>query len=495
MKHYLEEIKEIIDISRQDVDGILVVNKDGYVEYYKPCEPRFNVEMADFGKAEIGRHVLDLYPELNEQNSTVMETLRTGKTIVGKKQSFTWNGSIITMVSVTYPILENGTVQGAIDAAKILDVRKEDEAGLMDQLLYCVEDIITQDPEMQRLKDTIRKVAQSESPALIYGETGTGKELVAESLHTMGPRRGKPFFSQNCAAIPSNLLESIFFGTEKGGFTGAESRKGIFELADGGTLFLDELNSMDLSMQAKLLKAIEDKKVRRIGGKEDICFDVRIVCAMNENPEHMMEQGALRADLYYRIGVIRLEIPPLRRRPGDVELLTDYYIREYNRRMNRNISGLSQMTKQLFLKWHWPGNIRELKNTVESAFNVEQSEWITISSVQDLLRRAENSEMQPGHDLGNNPAQGEYVQYPYPGNAAENYSEFRLEESLEHALQSERFDLKEALNRYERCILQAALRREGQMNKAARKLGMSPQKLQYRMEKLGLREKSRKIDL
>jgi len=306
---------------------------------------------------------------------------------------------------------------------------------------------------------------------LIYGETGTGKELFAKALHLLSARKDKPFIAQNCAAIPVNLLESMFFGTERGGFTGAESKKGLFELADGGTLFLDEINSMDTAMQAKLLKVLEEHKVRRIGGKEDIRFNVRIVCASNEVPERLIEEGRLRSDFYYRVGVVRLWLPPLRERQEDILLLTQHYIDQFNKKMGRNIRGLSQMTQDLFLRWSWPGNVRELKNTIEGAFNIETSDLITLDSVQNLLSKM-------GQDT--RPVQEEA---PVRAEAEEPGSLAQIREQLGRG----KVDLRNLLSQYEAAIIREALRQTNRLNAAAEKLSISPQKLQYRMEKLKLK--------
>ena len=231
--------------------------------------------------------------------------------------------------------------------------------------LFRLDDIITQNPEMLTLKDTVQRVAANTSPVLIWGETGTGKELFAQSLHSHSSRARGPFVAQNCAAIPTTLLESTLFGTTRGSYTGAENRKGLLKQADGGTLFLDEVNSMDLSLQAKILKAIEEKRFRPVGGEQDVHSDVRIVSAMNVDPITAVREGLLRRDLFYRLGVVQLALPPLRKRPEDIPLLTDFYVEQYNRNMGRAISGVSELVRNALLAYDWPGNVRELQHTME----------------------------------------------------------------------------------------------------------------------------------
>ena len=342
MEEYLQQITRLMNLNGEAVEGMMVVNKDGIVEYYKPGNP-FGKLPEEFGRNVVGNHLLSVYTELSEENSTVMNTLRTGQITVGEKQVLTHEDLQITMVTTTYPILnQQGEIQGAVDIAQILDVRSLKGAAPASADHSVLDDIVTRNKEMARLKAAIRTIAKNDSATLIYGETGTGKELFAEALHALSGRKDKPFLSQNCAAIPENLLESMFFG---------ESKKGLFELADGGTLFLDEINSMDTAMQAKLLKALEEQKVRRIGGREDIHFDVRIVCASNEDPEALVEQGRLRSDFYYRIGVVRLRLPPLRERPEDILPLTEHYIKFFNQTMHKQILGLSQMTTCTSRSW------------------------------------------------------------------------------------------------------------------------------------------------
>lgn len=480
MEEYLQQITRLMNLNGEAVEGMMVVNKDGIVEYYKPGNP-FGKLPEEFGRNVVGNHLLSVYTELSEENSTVMNTLRTGQITVGEKQVLTHEDLQITMVTTTYPILnQQGEIQGAVDIAQILDVRSLKGVAPVSADHSVLDDIVTRNKEMARLKAAIRTIAKNDSATLIYGETGTGKELFAEALHALSGRRDKPFLSQNCAAIPENLLESMFFGTERGGFTGAESKKGLFELADGGTLFLDEINSMDTAMQAKLLKALEEQKVRRIGGREDIHFDVRIVCASNEDPETLVEQGRLRSDFYYRIGVVRLRLPPLRERPEDILPLTEHYIQFFNQAMHKKILGLSQMTKDLFLRWSWPGNVRELKNTIEGAFNLESSAYITLDSVRNLLEKLERQEEAA--------LAGPVPELPKPPEA-EPLSFAQIREQLRRG----QVDLKKLLAEYEAGIIREALHQTRRLNAAAEKLSMSPQKLQYRMEKLGLKENQKNL--
>lgn len=281
----------------------------------------------------MNKHVLDVFPSLDAQSSTLLTVLRTGEPILNYFQEYdNCIGVRINAINTTMPLTDaNGQLIGAIDVSVYITNEHDRLSIVMNKPanpanLFTASDIITKDEHMIQLKDNLLKIASTNSSVLIYGETGTGKELFAQSIHSASKRKDGPFIVQNCSAIPNTLLESIFFGTVKGSYTGAESRKGLFELADSGTLFLDEINSMDINMQSKILRVLEEKKVRRIGCEKDVAFDVRIISAVNEKPEVVLNQGKVRTDLYYRLSPVQITIPPLRERKSDIPFLTDYFI-------------------------------------------------------------------------------------------------------------------------------------------------------------------------
>ncbi len=222
---------------------------------------------------------------------------------------------------------------------------------------------------IEKVKNLILKIAKSDATTvLIQGESGTGKELVARAIHLASARADKPFMAINCAALPLTLLESELMGYEKGAFTDAKaSKKGLFELADGGTVFLDEIGDMDLSMQAKLLRLLENKIFRRVGGVKDIKVDVRVISATNQELSKVLDEGRFRKDLYYRLQVVPISLPPLRERGQDILLLARYFIDYYNHECHKNVRGISQEAEEALLSHSWPGNVRELKNAVERA--------------------------------------------------------------------------------------------------------------------------------
>lgn len=447
-ERYLEQIRAIIRVC-EDTDGILIVDKNGIIRDHR-------IAMNYYWKEEetVGHHIRELYPGLDENSSTILRALRTGQAIYDQRQELVNSrGEQVELDATTIPIVVNGEVEGAVDCARFYVVGQRIVRGGRRGGLSTLGRIVTQSPKMEDLKRRIRSAAQLDSSVLIYGETGTGKELVAEALHSEGPRGGEPFVAQNCAAIPSNLLESLFFGTEKGSYTGALTRKGLFEEANGGTLFLDEINSMDIGLQAKLLKALEEKKARRLGGSRDTPFDVRIVAAVNEPPEELLRSGKLREDLYYRLGVVRLNLPPLRERPEDIPLLTNYFIEQYNRSMKRNIRGVTPEVAERFRRYRWPGNIRQLRNAVEGAFAIARGELLTAEDLEEKLGGGMEQQTRPAA-----PA-------PPP---------------------EEGISLSQAVERYEKGLIQQAMERCGSISATARSLGLSRQNLKYKLQKYDL---------
>ncbi len=236
-----------------------------------------------------------------------------------------------------------------------------------------VDAIIGESDEMVKLKNLILKIAKSDATTvLIQGESGTGKELVAKAIHASSARADKPFMAVNCAALPVTLLESELMGHEKGAFTDAKAaKKGLFELADGGTVFLDEIGDMDLSMQAKLLRVLESKTFKRVGGVKDIKVDVRVISATNQELSRAINEGRFRKDLYYRLQVVPVNLPPLRERGEDILLLARYFITYFNQELHKNVRGISKEAEQILLLYPWPGNVRELKNALERAMILE----------------------------------------------------------------------------------------------------------------------------
>jgi transcriptional regulator with PAS, ATPase and Fis domain len=247
--------------------------------------------------------------------------------------------------------------------------------------MFSFNDIVGESEEIKKVKDIGRKACSSNSPVLIYGDTGTGKELVVQAMHEGSQRRDRNFVPQNCAAIPENLLESIFFGVSRGGFTGAEAAVGLFELAHGGTLYLDELNSMPLNFQGKFLRVLQDGEFRRVGEAKSRKVDVRVIASLNENPEDLVTSGRLRKDLYYRLNVVRINLPPLNHRKEDISLLTRHFINKLNNKFNVKVKGIEEEALNMLILHDYEGNIRELEHLIEGAFNLRTEGNITLEDL------------------------------------------------------------------------------------------------------------------
>jgi two-component system, NtrC family, response regulator AtoC len=279
----------------------------------------------------------------------------------------------LVVIRTSQVLNDDGSLQGVV--ATIKDVTDEVEPQK--------REIVSGSPAMNDLLHFVRRVAISEATTvLLEGENGTGKDLIAKSLHYQSTRQAEPFIAINCAAIPETLLESELFGYEKGAFTDARAqKKGIFELADKGTLFLDEIGEIPLILQAKLLRVLEEQCFRRLGGLKDIQLDLRVIAATNKNLREAVKEGAFRQDLYFRLNVIHITIPPLRERPEDIPALADFFVHHYNRKFKRQIEGVTPEALHLLESHDWPGNVRELRNAVERAMILEDSSYITPASL------------------------------------------------------------------------------------------------------------------
>lgn len=323
--------------------------------------------------------------------------------------------------------------------------------------------IIGESAEIKNLIATVRKIVKSTTiTILVIGESGTGKELVARLIYNLGTLSHQPFVDINCGAIPETLLESELFGYEKGAFTGAQNRKpGLFELAKGGTIFLDEIGNTSLNFQSKLLKAVEYKRFRRIGGVEEVNISTRIIAATNVDLLEASRLGKFREDLYYRLNVCQIVVPPLRERGDDVIILARHFVDRFNKEYNREVKGMTPAAEQLIREYRWPGNVRQLKNAIERAVLIESSEWI---EADDLPIHRERSR---------GPA-------PVPQDANGIMISADAQDFL---IPDEGISLEEV----EKTLLRSALKKaNGNLSETARLLKINRGKLRYRLEKFGL---------
>ncbi|MBZ4662483.1 MAG: rocR [Caloramator sp.] len=367
----------LLEIILNNIDeGIHVVDSDGNTLIYN----RAMEQIEGLNSNEVvGKNLCDIFPNLNETTSTLLSCLKSGEPELDRYQTYlNKKGNNITTVNTTIPIVLDGKTLGAVEISKNFTKIKE----LYDRILqlnnnreddldeFKFSDIVGASPDFLKTIELAKKASRTNSTVLIIGETGTGKEVIARCIHSSSQRNKKPFIAVNCAALPESLLEGILFGTVKGSFTGAINRPGLFEQANGGTLLLDEINSMPVNLQAKLLRVLQEGYIRRIGDVRDIPIDVRIIATINEDPYTSIIQGNLRKDLYYRLSVININIPPLRDRKEDIPIFINQFIKKYNTELIKDVWEVSDEVYDGFLSYDWPGNVRELKNYIEGAMNM-----------------------------------------------------------------------------------------------------------------------------
>ncbi|MFY0758249.1 sigma 54-interacting transcriptional regulator [Metabacillus dongyingensis] len=401
----IHHILETID------EGIHAVDEKGITVFYNEIAAFHDGLKVD---EVVGKHLFDVFPSLSEETSTLLKAIKTKKPIYHHSQTYiNVKGEKIETVNTSLPILSEDKVIGAVEIAKdysaikrlterLADLQKQvhspPKAEGSNGTRYVLDDIITASKNLLLIKTLVKKAAITSSNVLIYGETGTGKELIVQAIHNESQRKDAPFIAQNCAALPEALLESLLFGTAKGSYTGAVDRPGLFELSHGGTLFLDELQSMPLNLQAKLLRVIDDGTIRRIGSSHSITVDVRVIAAMNISPEKCLAERKMREDLYFRLNVFGINLPPLRERPLDLPLLISYYIKKYNHEFQKRVASLSDEAQVLLKQHHWPGNVRELKHCIEFAMNMCDGNRIKTDHLPPYLLKAEDT-LKEAHSL------------------------------------------------------------------------------------------------
>ncbi|ATW28938.1 hypothetical protein DCMF_26925 [Candidatus Formimonas warabiya] len=457
-------------------EGIHSIDVHGNLFIYNSAQEKLEGYRAS---EVLGKHVTEIY-NLDRTSSLLLKVLEEGRPIFDYHQEYTTkNGNYIDVLCSTVPLYSGNKIVGS--AAILKDFSKFRQ--MAEKILYLQEKLTVkwskttsiQQKERHTTFDQLiglnkqflesitwaKTAAKSDSPILIFGETGTGKELFAQSIHEESRRSRGPFLAINCAAIPENLLEGILFGTVKGAFTGAINRVGLFEQANGGSLFLDEINSMPLALQAKLLRVLEEKKVRRLGGNEEIPIDTRIISSCNVTPTIAIERGQIRADLFYRLAVVYVFLPPLRDRLDDLELLSNYFIQALNIQLDKSISGLNHEVISAFKNYHWPGNVRQLKHTIECAMNIIPSQEKFIS---------------PSHIP------------KYLGLFSQDNIELKIEPTEQEVKKNHTLSVLSQIKEQEKDLIINALKKsKGNVARAAEELGMSRQLLQYRLKRLNLK--------
>lgn len=395
--------KNVYDIFDNLEDGITIIDNRGRIVFLnKKAQNLDNINLEEV----LGRHVLEVYPSLSQRNSTLLNVLHSKTPIKDNIQTFiNFKGEKITTQNTTLPVLNGEKIIGAIEISRDLTSVKKMTDEIMklknelitkkdgknvERRLYTFMDIIGESSEMLYIKNIAIKASNSSSPVFIYGETGVGKELFVQAIHSASKRRNGPFIAQNCAAVPETLLEGILFGTVRGSFTGSEDRPGLLELSDGGTLYLDELNSMPPTLQAKLLRVLQDGLVRRVGDIKEKKVDVRFIASTNINPEECLKRGLIRRDLYYRLNVISIKIPELKDRRTDIPLLINFFIDKYKNRFGKDKIQITDEALDCLINYSWPGNVRELEHTIERILNLKDDDTITMDDLPEQIKCCNN---------------------------------------------------------------------------------------------------------
>ncbi len=459
--------------------GVMAINAKGRVVYYNKAAAEIDGLEPDF---VLGKDMINAYgPE--PLPSPMMTCLHTGKPILGFALSYTTvRGRHISIEQDSYPLKQGKTVIGAIAFIRQfsrLSVMPPPIVSSVDELkdaksTITFANLVGSSPEFLGAIDVARKAALSPSPVLLYGKTGTGKELFARSIHHASKRKNQPFVGINCSAIPANLLESVLFGTVRGAFTDAQDREGLFIKAKGGTLFLDELDSMPINLQPKLLRALQENKIQRIGSNSEEKIDVKIISSIAAGPEKLISQGRLRADLYYRLGVVVIPIPPLSKRLDDLEALCNYFIIRHNSRLGKAVQEIDAEVLKIFRQYDWPGNVRELEHVIEGTMNLMyDEEKIEASMLPQFFYRSMGF------------YSGQQALVP---NEKDLLQENTKPEVINHikkdSLKEEVFKFKKA---EPELIHQALSKTYGNITAAAQLLDISRQNLNYKMKKYNLK--------
>lgn len=457
------------------IDGITIINLEGEILFTAKLNGKLSNE--ENACQLVGKRFLDIYENLDSESSTMLKAMELGMPLYVENQLLkTKSREEIRITSLSLPIKSRGRIVGAIDLS--MEVRQEELSDTLDSIdlkdlvfpldgskrldrqnaaVFTEQDIIAVDEKMKQARDYIKVVAACDLPVMIYGETGTGKEVFAQSIHNAGDRRDKPFIAQNCAALPETLLESILFGTSKGAFTGAVENKGLFELADGGTLFLDEINSMPLSLQPKLLRVLQDGSFRSLGSRVMKRVNVKLIAAMNTDPVKAMQEGQLRRDIYYRLSMMSITIPPLRERKRDIPHFIKFYIGKHNATFHKRVQYVSKELIARLEEYDWPGNVRELEHVIVYGMSV-------VDESRNVLRFED--------------VEAKFAEF---GRAKQEPADSGVKGGAPCA------SLKSAVEAYERELIAGTLRETGgNLSKAAKRLDVPRQTLQRKAARHGL---------
>jgi len=445
-RELLWERNKLTAILNSITDGVFTIDSEWQITSFN----RAAEKITGYSSNEVlGKHCWDVFRGSNcKTNCPMQKALQNGEpTFDLEVEIISKEGKRIPVSVISSALInENGVAIGAVETFRDLSPLHELKSELEER--YRLDQIIGKSKPMQDLYDLLEDVAATDATVLVQGESGTGKELVVKAIHFNSARRSGPFISVNCAALPETLLESELFGYEKGAFTGAiRAKPGRFELANGGALFLDEIGEMSYPLQAKLLRVLDEHIIERVGGIKSIQVDVRILAATNKNLREAVQNGAFRSDLFYRLNVVPIHLPPLRERKEDIPLLVDYFVPKFNEKMGKQIRGVSSEVLRIFMDYDWPGNVRELENLLEFSFIQCKTSTIDVRHLP---------------------------------------TEFQ---SYAHSMRIFRKKPQEAISEYEKNLIrQTLIQNMGSRVKTARQLGMSKATLWRKMKKYDLFE-------
>lgn len=465
-----------------NLDEIMVVDRNFNIVFCTRTEKATSyLETKENGL--IGKNIFEAYPSIHKESSSFTMALIKGEQVTKVNQKFMDSkGKVYCTHNVTFPIIKKGKIIGAVELSKdittienVEEPTKESFPNLLHRITseleknegVFFEQIYTLNEEMKNTIERAKILSRSPTPTLIYGETGTGKELFAQAMITYSGIDRDKVVVQNCASVPENLIESILFGTVKGAYTGAETHKGLFEEADGGIFFLDELNSLPYHVQGKLLRVIQDGTFRPIGSNKEKCVNVKIIAAMNIDPEEATERNVLRKDLFYRLNGGIIYLRPLRERKEDIMYLVSHYITESNVAYEKHISGITKRLEAFFYDYPWEGNVRELKHLIESMVSVSSNNVLDINELPAYMyskvKTRKKSKDEESKDIISVDAQ----QIP---------------------VEIKNISLKNEIEKYEKKIISEMLEQtNGNKTKAAELLDMPRQTLTYKIAKLDIK--------
>lgn len=476
-------------------EGIMITDENGVILYMNEAQAKIDdLKISD----ALGKSVTDLY-RVDEGSSPSITCLKTGRAIKNFACYYrTHLGRVVNSIHNIYPIRAGSRIIGTIccitdykNIERTFDtVGKTRNAMAMTAFgvspvstrakpkkngtCFTFDDIIGSDPDLLTAVKSAKLASDSPSPIMIFGETGTGKELFAQSIHNRSSRKARPYVAINCAAIPENLLEGMLFGTSKGAFTGAINKAGLIETAHGGTLFLDEVNSMSLGLQAKLLRFLQERKVRRVGSMREVDVDLKIVSSVNMPPHLAIDSDSLRADLFYRLAVVFIRIPSLNDRMGDLSRLITHFLGKTNANLGKNVTGIAIDVMERFESYDWPGNVRELEHVIEGAMNLMVHEkTIEMRHLSVPLQSQIPEQTGDPSDTSLTIGSKGQVNVVFP-----------VSSTPESPIRKK---LSEITKELEVASIVAALTdTRGNAAKAARRLGISPQLLNYKLNRFNI---------